>query len=324
MMLAKFFLLLAVVWTFEVNAAISSFLEEMIKMNPPMNIRISSGSFGEYTVSWDGNCTFQDNVYYQLDYKYLNPSDSKSYSYFVQEYQKKMDLELHRGLFTQVKLGYFGDTDDEISSNWTERTFDLPRDSFASVDNLTCIFYGNTYMNCTWDINENAPENEQYILSYRKEQTSDMYNCTNYRMSGARNTGCVGHKYDIDLSYEIIICISELNNKTKLPYCRKVKPYYFHKLNNPINVRINKSTDEVTWNLPEVNFGPSCYKYQLNITNWNDKEDQKVKNTSVAKYVISRDKTKRYSVQVRALVNDICLESTIWSDWSKPLIIEMD
>ncbi|XP_062910644.1 interleukin-5 receptor subunit alpha-like isoform X3 [Mobula hypostoma] len=296
----------------------------LVKENPPLNIQLSNEGLGLYTVSWDGNITFEKDVYYQLQYKYLNSSDSKIETYFLQEYQRTMDLELQRGLSTHVKLSYAADSVDEISSNWTNRTFVLPRDSFASVDNLTCVFYGNTYMNCTWDVFDDVSEDAQYTLSYRKEQdTNDIYNCTNYRVDGTRNTGCIGHRYDLDLACQITMCISDLTNKTKLPYCRIFGPYKFQKLGSPINVKINKSTDEVTWNLAEDNLKLICYAFQLKITDLNSRQ-YKVENTAVTKYVISRDKTKRYSVQVRVTVNNDCLASTIWSDWSKPLIIAPD
>ncbi|XP_069748101.1 interleukin-5 receptor subunit alpha-like isoform X2 [Narcine bancroftii] len=317
-MAAKSLLFLTAVWT--VIAEVPSLLEETIKRNPPTNIQISFGSFGEYTLSWDGNCTCEGNIYYQLDYKYLDSNDSKFDSFYLQVHRKKMNLELHRGIFAQVKLLYSEDNNAEISSNWTQGTFNLPRNSFASVYNLTCIFYGNMWMNCTWEIYNDGPEDAQYHLSYRKMHSNNLYNCSNYLVAGGRNIGCVGHKYDLALSYELIVCISEMNNKTKLPHCRRLQPSSFHKLDNPINVKINKSTDVVTWKLPEVNYNPICYKFQLNITNWSN-GDQKVENVSATKYVISRDQTKKYSLQVRVLMNDKCLESTIWSDWSKPLII---
>ncbi|XP_072900288.1 interleukin-5 receptor subunit alpha-like isoform X2 [Hemitrygon akajei] len=323
MTLTKTFLLLAAFGAVKAPPAILSSLREMIKANPPSNIRLSNEGLGSYTLSWDGNITFADHVYYQLSYRYLNARDNKNATHFLQEYQKTMDLELHRGLFTQVKLLYSAEYVDEISSNWTKRTFHRPRDSFASVDNLTCVFYGNTYMNCTWDVYDDATEDAQYILSYRMQDASVIYNCTNYRVDGTRNTGCIGHRYDLQLFSEITMCISELTNKTKLPYCRIFGPYKFHKLGSPINVKINKSTDEVTWNLAKDNLSLICYDVQLKITDWNNGE-QKVKNTSDTKYVISRDKTKKYSVQVRVKVNNVCLESFIWSDWSKPLIIAPD
>ncbi|XP_059819781.1 interleukin-5 receptor subunit alpha-like [Hypanus sabinus] len=323
MTLTKTFLLLAAFGAVKAPAAIPSSLKEMIKANPPLNIRLCNEGLGSYTVSWDGNITFADNVYYQLSYKYLNAIDDKTEPIILQKYQRTMDLELHRGLFIQVKLLYSAEYVDEISSNWTKRTFDQPRDSFASVENLTCVFYGNTYMNCTWDVYDDATEDAQFILSYRMQDASVIYNCSNYRVDGTKNTGCIGHRYDLPLFLVITMCISELTNKTKLPYCRIFGPYKFHKLGSPINVKINKSTDEVTWNLANDNLNPICYDVQLKITDWNNGE-QKVKNTSDTKYVISRDKTKKYSVQVRVKVNNFCLESIIWSDWSKPLIIASD
>ncbi|XP_078259052.1 interleukin-5 receptor subunit alpha-like [Rhinoraja longicauda] len=195
-------------------------------------------------------------------------------------------------------------------------------DLFASVDNLTCIFYGDAFMNCSWDVTENASKDAQFLLSYRERNPSEVYNCTDY-LDGGRNVGCVNHKYYFNKSIEIIICISDVNKKDRLPYCRIVKPSLFYKLNSPISVTINSSTDEVKWTLPKFDFGIICYKFQLNITNWDDR-NTKLENVTRTYHSISRDHTKRYSVNVRAVMNDICLESSIWSDWSKPLIIDPD
>ncbi|XP_055492432.1 interleukin-5 receptor subunit alpha-like isoform X2 [Leucoraja erinacea] len=317
-MVTKSLLLLAALWTTIVNAET---MEETIKRNPPRNISISHGSLGEYTLSWEGNCTCTEGIEYQLEYTYLDSKDNEMEMYYLQENQKVLDLELHRGLQARVRLTY-GDNPG-ITSNWTERTFDLSGELFASVDNLICIFYGKLYMNCSWDVTEHASEGAQFNLSYRERNPSEVYNCTDYLVDGGRNIGCVNHKYRLGEATETIICISEVNKKDKLPYCRIVKPGSFYKLDSPMNVTINKSTDEVEWTLPKFGLNIICYNFQLNITNLNDR-NSKLENVTTTNHFISRDHTKKYSVHVRVVVNDNCLESSIWSDWSKPLIIDPD
>ncbi|XP_067841834.1 interleukin-5 receptor subunit alpha-like [Heptranchias perlo] len=316
---ASSFPIMAIIWTMTVDRAALTSLEEMI-MNPPTDITISPGRLGEYIVSWSGNCTCEKETYYQLDYKYLNSSDDEFSSSRVQTHQEKIDLEFHRGLVARVKVVH--DDEHETSSNRTEKIFVPPRDSFASIDNLSCIFY-DTYMNCTWDINKKAPQNAQYFLSYRLANEDNLNNCTNYHKDGRRNVACYGHKYERNLVNEVNICVSESSNKSTLPYCRNMNPGLFYKLYTPINVTININTDEVKWTLPGKNSNSDCYTYQINITNWSD-HVQKVENVSSTKYVISRDQEKRYSVQVRGTVNDNCFQSSLWSDWTKPLHIGSD
>ncbi|XP_032879215.1 interleukin-13 receptor subunit alpha-2-like [Amblyraja radiata] len=223
-MVTKPLLLLAALWTSIVNA---DSMEETIKRNPPRNISITHRSLGEYTFSWEGNCTCTGNIKYQLDYTYLDSKDSKMKTYYVKENKKVLDLEFHRGLQARVRLTC-GDKDN-ITSNWTERTFNLPGESFASVDNLTCIFYGELYMNCSWDVTEDASDDAQFILSYRERNPSDVYNCADYLEDGGRNIGCVNENIRIEDTDKITICISEVNKKDKLPYCRIVKPTNFCK-----------------------------------------------------------------------------------------------
>ncbi|XP_032879208.1 interleukin-5 receptor subunit alpha-like isoform X2 [Amblyraja radiata] len=311
-MVTKSLLLLAALWTSIVNA---DSMEETIKRNPPRNISITHRSLGEYTFSWEGNCTCTGNIKYQLDYTYLDSKDSKMETYFVQKHQKDLDLELHRGLHARVRL-----KNRKIASRWTERTFNLPGESFASVDNLICIFYGELYMNCSWDVTEDASEDARFILSYRERNPSDVFNCADYLVDGGRNIGCVNENIRIEDTIKIIICISEVNKEAKLPYCRIVNPFNSYKLDSPINVMIDKSTDEVKWTLPTFDFNTICYTFQLNCTNLND-GNTKLENVTSTNHIITRDHTKEYSLHVRAAVNDKCFESHFWSDWSKSLVI---
>uniref|UniRef100_UPI00398F0F1D interleukin-5 receptor subunit alpha-like isoform X4 n=1 Tax=Pristiophorus japonicus TaxID=55135 RepID=UPI00398F0F1D len=323
MALATSFLLMATVWTIAVDGAALACLEETIKMNPPTDVKISPGRLGEYIVSWSSNCTQKDNISYQLDYRYLDTITEESWkSRTVKIHQKELDLEFHRGLFAKVKLLGNDEHNSNIPDYWTEKIFDPPRDLFASINNLSCIFYDNNYMNCTWDINKETPQGAQYFLSYRQTNEDTVTNCTNYHKDGQRNVACYGHKYEIDSIDEVNICVSESSNKTTLPFCRKMHPAGFYKLYTPINVTINENTDEVKWKLPKGNVNSSCYIYEIKITNRSNRGSiQNVENLTGGKYVISRDQKKKYSVQVRGKVVFECYESIFWSDWSKPLII---
>uniref|UniRef100_UPI00398E3BE6 interleukin-5 receptor subunit alpha-like isoform X3 n=1 Tax=Pristiophorus japonicus TaxID=55135 RepID=UPI00398E3BE6 len=255
---------------------------------------------------------------------YVLPLSIKSWkSRTVKIHQKELDLEFHRGLFAKVKLLGNDEHNSNIPDYWTEKIFDPPRDLFASINNLSCIFYDNNYMNCTWDINKETPQGAQYFLSYRQTNEDTVTNCTNYHKDGQRNVACYGHKYEIDSIDEVNICVSESSNKTTLPFCRKMHPAGFYKLYTPINVTINENTDEVKWKLPKGNVNSSCYIYEIKITNRSNRGSiQNVENLTGGKYVISRDQKKKYSVQVRGKVVFECYESIFWSDWSKPLIIE--
>ncbi|XP_078401218.1 interleukin-5 receptor subunit alpha-like [Cetorhinus maximus] len=320
MPLAPTFLIVATVWVTTVDRAALMSTEEMIKMNPPTDIKITPGRLGEYVVSWSGNCTCTDDVYYHFVHRYLDSKDDESPE-IIQTHETKLDVEYHRGILVQIQL--YQDNKEEISGNWTKETFRPPRDSFASVDNLTCVFYDDHYMNCTWTINENAPQDAEYILSYRTENVNDTKNCTNYQKVEQRNVACHSHRYEKHLVSKVNICVSESSNKTKLPYCRNIIPAVYYKVYTPINVTINESTDEVKWELPKMNYKASCYVYQINITNWSDRVHE-VLNVNSTKYVINRNHEKRYSVQVRGTISSDCYESIFWSEWSKPLNIEPD
>ncbi|XP_043548279.1 interleukin-5 receptor subunit alpha-like isoform X1 [Chiloscyllium plagiosum] len=316
------FLLMAILWTITVNEDAVISLEEMIKSNPPTDIKFAPGRLGEHIVSWSGscNCTYND-TYYWFRSSYLDKKNETLNDILIKTHEQKINMEIHRGILVQVKLSK-GD-EKSTSSNWTKMIFHPSRDAFTSIDNLTCVFYGTTYMNCTWNIAEDAPPDAEYFLSYRKAYADDVKNCTHYQSNGQRNVACYGHKYEEHLLTEVNICVSELSNKTKLPYCRNIFPATYQKLDPPINIVINKSTDEVKWELPEMGLNDDCHTYQINITNWSDQKHE-VREVNSAKYVMSRDHGKRYSVKIRATVNDMCFKSTLWSEWSKPLNIEIE
>ncbi|XP_059502781.1 interleukin-5 receptor subunit alpha-like isoform X5 [Stegostoma tigrinum] len=313
------FLIMTIVWTITVNGDALMSLEEKFKSNPPMDIKFTPGRLGEYIVSWSGNCNcMYTNVYYKFHISYLDEENGEVTGFLVQSHEQNVNMEIHRGLLAEVKL--YQDDEKEISSNWTKRIFHPSRDAFTSIDNLTCVFYGNTYMNCTWNIAESASPNAEYVLSYRNVNADDVKNCSHYQSDGQRNVACYGHKYEEDLLNKVNICVSDLSNKTKLPFCRNIYPAGYQKLYPPINIVLNKSTDEVKWELQEMDVPDFCYTYQINITNWSDQAHE-VLEVQSAKYVISRDREKRYSVKVRATVNIYCYQSSLWSEWSKPLNI---
>ncbi|XP_072333402.1 interleukin-5 receptor subunit alpha-like isoform X1 [Scyliorhinus torazame] len=322
MPLAPSFLKMTIVWAITANGVALMSLEETIRMNPPTDIKIAPGRLGEYIVSWSGNCTCTNGIYYHFNHRYLGSKDPEKHdenAMLIQTHEVKLDVELDRGIFVQIQLYQ---ANEEISSNWTETIFHPSRDSFAPVDNLTCIFDDN-YMNCTWNITENAPQDAEHFLSYRMENANDINNCTNYQRDEQGNVACRGHKYEKNLVSKLNICVSESSNRTKLPYCRNIIPAFYYKLDTPINITINKDTNEVEWKLPKMHYSDSCYTYEINLTDWSD-PTPKVKNVSSTKYVISRDHEKRYSVQVRGTVNRDCHESLFWSEWSKPFHIEPD
>ncbi|XP_078078640.1 interleukin-5 receptor subunit alpha-like isoform X2 [Mustelus asterias] len=293
-------------------------------MNPPTAIEIARGRLGEYIISWSGNYTCTGDIYYHFNYSYLDSADDGKLgenSRIIQTQKVKLDVELDRGIAVQIQL--YRETKQELSNSWTKRTFQPSRDLFASVDNLTCIFYDNHSMNCTWNITENAPQDTEYLLSYRTENTDNVHSCTNNQQDEWRNTACRGLKYNRNLIPRVNICVSESSNKTKYPYCRNIVPAAYYKVDTPINVTVNKSTDEVNFELPKMHYQASCYVYQINITNWSD-HVHKVINVNSTKYVISRDHKKRYSVQVRATTSSICYRSFLWSEWSKSFTFEPD
>ncbi|XP_067841838.1 interleukin-5 receptor subunit alpha-like [Heptranchias perlo] len=184
-------------------------------------------------------------------------------------------------------------------------------------DNLSCIFYDNSCMNCTWEINEKAPPDAQYRLFYTLKYSKKIKNCTNYHKNGRRNVTCHVQKFELNPFDKATICVAESSQKLTNPYCKDIVPVICYKSSPPINVKVTES--EVEWEHPGGKHPSNFFFYQIRITDWSNNV-KKIENVQLEKWNIG-NRMKSYSVQVRARINN-GLHGSLWSDWSQPVNIE--
>ncbi|KAF7689618.1 hypothetical protein HF521_012971 [Silurus meridionalis] len=97
---------------------------------------------------------------------------------------------------------------------------------------------------------------------------------------------------------------------------------HIKKLDPPRNITalVHSGTLEIQWVWPEscCSQTDACFIYELKINN----EIKNLKNDLVYKYANIKP-TSRYTIQIRTKHDDACLnDNDIWSDWSKPVVID--
>ncbi|XP_067401829.1 interleukin-5 receptor subunit alpha-like [Emydura macquarii macquarii] len=237
----------------------------------PSDLHIVKQDSG-FILSWNSNLTKEMDtrfVKYVLNYKLFDPT--KEMTERLPKKEKMIRLGLHSGLHAKVKTQLLSkETEDIIEeSNWTEFTYKAPP---VYIQNLSCIIYNISNLNCTWDIKTEAPADAQYFLSYR--QSRKEFECQLYLTNAKnQNIGCHMKEVYFNPSKQIRfnITVKELsNNSEKHSYYKKFKPQRLEKLNPPINVSIaleNRSI-KINWKPPPT-IGSAfkiCFAYQVKIT----------------------------------------------------------
>ncbi|XP_014455819.2 interleukin-5 receptor subunit alpha isoform X1 [Alligator mississippiensis] len=288
----------------------------------PSDLRVSKHWPG-VILSWNSNVREEmemNDVKYVLTYTFLN--STKEVKERCSETEKKISLNLYPGFVAKVKtqLLLSGTRNVIMESNWTEFIYTTP----VYIQNLSCVIYNISNLNCTWDIKTEAPEDVQYFLSYRHNKRD--YECQlHYKNINKKNTGChFKEVYFIPPSkIKLNISVKDLrNNLGTHTYYKAFIPQRIEKLNPPNNVSIalENGSIRISWKHPP-NIGSSkrsCFIYQVKI------KDLKPTETREEEYVYPvHNPMKAYSVQVRAK-KKICITNKLWSDWSEPVFINDD
>eukprot|EP00062_Callorhinchus_milii_P006849 gi/632947841/ref/XP_007889267.1/ PREDICTED: interleukin-13 receptor subunit alpha-1-like [Callorhinchus milii] len=177
------------------------------------------------------------------------------------------------------------------------------------IQNVSCIFYDEIYMNCTWDISESAPQKQQFVLYY-KNHKKRFAKCKSQRSGDRGHASC--YLQGVTSYYNILYL--RIKASKIIVFETDIEPLLdFYKLRPPINVTVLKN-NAITWeNIPFKIF-EECFTYQLNFTTSNGwfTETSDWNNYNLEK------KLNTFTVKVRSRVGEFyCGDSQIWSDWSE-------
>ncbi|XP_043932340.1 interleukin-5 receptor subunit alpha [Protopterus annectens] len=195
----------------------------------------------------------------------------------------------------------------------------------TSVNNLSCIIYDISCLNCTWNIGAKSPKDTYYSMFYEHEMNIEK--CSQYMKDDwKRHTGC--HICNVKLHFKpdakITVYINGSSVQTAIqPYDELFNIYVIEKLSRPSNITTIMHEDSFTlqWDTPPTNhkFLPYCYMYQIKMMDTKLKEE-KIYTTEDNIFRMKTDK-QHYAVQLRANGHTRCRDVGLWSEWSETIYI---
>ncbi|XP_043548731.1 interleukin-21 receptor-like isoform X1 [Chiloscyllium plagiosum] len=189
----------------------------------------------------------------------------------------------------------------------------------SSIHNLSCMFYNDRKMTCTWGISAQAPADAQYRLSYGILYEQNTESRTISRKNGWRNVTCHVQDVGFVLFNEMQICVTELGQNFSKPHCIDLTPVIYYKVSPPINITVKENA--VIWDQPEGTHPSFDFYYQIQVTEQSTNV-MKIENVTSKSWNIENRK-QSYSVKVRARINNH-LDFSIWSDWTEAIIVEAE
>ncbi|XP_051881489.1 interleukin-13 receptor subunit alpha-1-like isoform X2 [Pristis pectinata] len=188
----------------------------------------------------------------------------------------------------------------------------------SSIRNVTCLFYNENHVNCTWDIDETASPDTQYCLSYGLNEPKISTPCGKIEPG---KVACFIHNFKEHFYDSIIFCVMDSCQQPKTIHCTPIVPVECYKTSPPVNVTVSGS--EVVWKPPIGEHHSRIFEYQIQVTDLHTKV-AKVEDLDQEKWDI-KDLSKSYAVQVRAKINhflEVKQEDFIWSDWTRSVFTE--
>ncbi|XP_075450375.1 interleukin-5 receptor subunit alpha-like isoform X2 [Ascaphus truei] len=268
---------------------------------------------------WDCNITeeMQKYEYYIKIHHNLNQLKlEKCFSEIKTNYLRR---ELHNG----VSVDIVTKRSKTVNNTWKKKTFFHEGQNGTSVENLSCVAYNVSYMNCSWDVGKKAPEDTQYSLSLIQEDNTET--CQDYRMDSlGRQIECFFKCLKISFLDRIYILVTGSSNVTHIRFTDKwLTPAEHEILNSPRNIQIYSSLHDliITWEKPNTShpYPSYCYKYEINLKSKGNEQNyttEKLENYTITEFNLNR----KYTLRVRAMRFESCHSNLNWSAWSEPLV----
>uniref|UniRef100_A0A8C8SGL2 Fibronectin type-III domain-containing protein n=1 Tax=Pelusios castaneus TaxID=367368 RepID=A0A8C8SGL2_9SAUR len=237
---------------------------------------------------------------------------------------------IHKGALYSVQTTYNG-------TEYSEEGRFIPQGmNGTSVENFSCVIYNISFMNCTWNVGRNAPEDTQYFLYLLYSKEEDELQCSRYINDAlGRHIACSFQ--DVKIVKELVYFrVNGSSNKSEIQFHDEyIRLYKIEKLTPPLNITVNCSEDPsectATWESPKISHlegnTDRCLKYQINIqnkeTNASPKESSDGLHEVKERYfkIQNVNVKKTHTLQIRAS-GDHCLVSYNWGEWSAPIEFE--
>ncbi|XP_074848407.1 granulocyte-macrophage colony-stimulating factor receptor subunit alpha-like isoform X2 [Carettochelys insculpta] len=289
--------------------AVFVYTELTPSFSPIANLTLN---LGKLELTWDSSVTGIDySCYMNASLRYIEKKVSDQTCIFEIHQGKP----IHKGALFGVK-GVYNHT------LYTEEIRFTPQGmNGTSVENFSCVIYNISFMNCTWNVGRDAPEDTQYFLFLQYTREEDALPCPHYmRDALGRHIACSFQNVTI-VSKNVYFLVNGSSKESEIQFYDKyIKLHEIEELPPPLNITVNCSEDRtqciVQWERPQLSHlkghKNDCFNYQIEIQN---------KKTDVrAPYYIfeSYHRGKKYTLQIRAKGN-ACLISEEWGEWSEPI-----
>ncbi|KAM4702234.1 interleukin-5 receptor subunit alpha-like [Discoglossus pictus] len=283
------------------------------------NVTHSQFGFHAVTLSWPEQHVKDFDVVYKFDYRYLDKEiwiEEK-----ITENKKTIKLWLHPGFIARVQAVIFDHNSKNnilAASNWTEYIYYAPT---VYINNVSCVIYNVTSLNCSWALKNNIPSSTQYSFSLR--HNSDWLTCKHcITTKRKKNIGC--HMKDVFLEGEMKRRINIKFSNGEVTFLKSFLSASIEMLTPPINISLSlseKGNTKIKWQPPisTVTSNKDCFKYQIKLEEMKKDPLTRVIPCSKAEYLFSDlDKKSKYSVQIQGRN---CAGSKFWGEWSNAVYI---
>ncbi|KAJ1118001.1 hypothetical protein NDU88_006196 [Pleurodeles waltl] len=190
----------------------------------------------------------------------------------------------------------------------------------TEADNVSCVAYRTSSMNCTWTPGIKAPDDTQYTLSLRQKEKLEK--CHHYKKDSlGREVACRIDDLKINLLEETRILIEGQSNKMNIRvFDQRFQPSRTEILNPPSNitVHLNEQNLMVLWEKPRTSYDAPdhCFKYQISIL-------EKIYNPAFNEQsftlpIHSFKAGEHHTMKMRARGLN-CGFNSEWGEWSGPI-----
>ncbi|XP_075449431.1 interleukin-5 receptor subunit alpha-like [Ascaphus truei] len=293
-----------------------------------LNVTISAYGVNSVTLSWatENNEQIKNfTVRYQFSYRFLDRKHDITEE--TSENHATLKLRLHPGFIAKVREIHFDQNNRIVTeSNWTEYIYNAPPEYIC---NVSCIIYNLTSLNCTWQIQKDAPKETQYSFSLRHR--SDVFACQQYLTNQEKkNIGC--HMKDV---FSNAVKGGNLGRKIEIQFSSHEVHLFktfvtanIEIFNPPINVSLSPVNEDIKirWSPPLTvqSYSKNCFQYQIKLSETKKNPLIRVISSTEEEYLFADlDKHRRYSIQIRGRQKQ-CAKSKFWGEWSKPVFIGKD
>ncbi|XP_030055514.1 granulocyte-macrophage colony-stimulating factor receptor subunit alpha [Microcaecilia unicolor] len=278
------------------------------------NLKMTVSKPGVVLLTWDCNVTddIQKDTKYTVSVRKSPGSEPEENRISTKYFEDKM--ELHRSLSFNVTTSI---KHVELS---TEAHYIPEGFNGTSAENFSCVAYNVTFMNCSWVVGREAPQDIQYFMTLRQGETVEK--CQHYKKNSfKRHIGCNFQNLSISFgskTYALIHGSSKISQIQIFDKWFEINKY--ERLNPPVNITLRQNQQDVIveWKKPETNYPAcdECFRYHIYTDDVSKNKKINVTVKDQTSYQISGLNLDRvYTLKMRARLENLD-KNYEWGEWS--------